>query len=271
MRNQVLVVVITGLTLLAWSALAEDIESFTIKPEDVTKASVGFARDGSVYLEGVFTKAKATEFTAATERNLNKKIRLVINGKVVSEPLVHARITGGSFIFECKTTDEAVALAKDLMQKIPNPKASEAICATDKTVRLTDGRGFTTDMLVNDGQRLQFKVKGWEYNLPAYMIATGTLAELVKVQRVEITKDSIFTPEGKPTNFQELMTFLDKRATRPSPVILVLPDAVSWPETRRQEFGAAYGETQTRPNVGIEALWPKKWLPGDPGRELPKK
>ena len=100
-------------------------------------------------------------------------------------------------------------------------------CATDNTVRMTDGRVFTSDALANDGQRLQFRAKGWDFNLPAYMIANGTYAEPVKIQRVEITKDSIVTPEGKLTSFQELMEFLDKRASRSSPVILVLPDAVS--------------------------------------------
>jgi len=143
-------------------------------------------------------------------------------------------------------------------------------CASDKTVRLTDGRCFTCEVLVNDDQRLQFKAKGWEYNLPAYMMATGMVTEPVKVQRVEVTKDAIVTHDGRLTNFNELMAFLDKKATRSSPVILVMADAVSWSETRRQEFGRAYGDMQSRPNVGIEGFWPKKWLPGDPGRELPK-
>jgi len=126
MRNQVLAVVIFGLALFVRAALAEDIESFTIKPEDVTKASAGLARDGSAYLEVEFTKEKASEFSAFTERNLKKKTRLVINEKTISEPLINSRITGGSLILECKTTDEATVLAKYLMQKIPN-KASEAI------------------------------------------------------------------------------------------------------------------------------------------------
>lgn len=149
--------------------------------------------------------------------------------------------------------------------------ASLSGCAADRTVRLTDGRAFTTSLLFNDGQRLQFRANSWSYNLPSYMAATGTLAEPVKVQRVEITKDSIVTHEGTLTSFQKLMAFLDTRATRSSPVILALPDATSWSEARRQEFGAAYGEMHTRPNVGIEAPWPEKWLPGDPGREQPTK
>lgn len=126
MRNRVFAIVIFGLALFARAALAEDIESFTIKPEDVTKASAGLARDGSAYLEVEFTKAKASEFSAFTERNLKKKTRLVINEKTISEPLVNSRITGGSLILECKTTDEATVLAKYLTQKIPN-KVSEAI------------------------------------------------------------------------------------------------------------------------------------------------
>ena len=143
-------------------------------------------------------------------------------------------------------------------------------CAPDKTVRLADGRVFSAELVDNHGQRLQFKAKGWEYNLPSYMLATNKFAEPVKVQRVEITRESIVTPEGKLASFYELTQFLDKRATRSTPVILVMSDAVSWSEARRQEFGKAYGEMHSRPNVGLEAAWPKKWLPGDPGRELPK-
>ena len=150
------------------------------------------------------------------------------------------------------------------------------ISAKQKTVNLTDGRVFAAEVVANDGHRLQFRANGWNYNLPAYMIATNTLVEPVKVQRVEITKDSIVTPEGKLTSFQELMTFLDKRASRSYPVILVLADgASSWSETRRQEFGRAYGDMHSRPNVGVEGPWPEKWLPGglpgDPGRKPPKK
>jgi hypothetical protein len=50
-------------------------------------------------------------------------------------------------------------------------------------------------------------------------------------------------------------------------VILVLPDVMSWPEARRREFGNAYGEVHGRPDVGLEAPWPDRWMPSEVGRE----
>lgn len=126
MKGLIIAVAVTGLILLSKAASAEDIESFIVKPEDVTRTNVEFKRDGTATLECMFTEAKASEFTTATERNLNKKLRLVINGKVVSEPVVREKIAGGSFILQVKTADGAVALAKYLMQEIPN-KAPETM------------------------------------------------------------------------------------------------------------------------------------------------
>ncbi len=78
-------------------------------------------------------REKASEFTAFTERNLKKNARLVINEKTIGEPLINSKITGGSLILECKTTDEAAALAKYLMQKIPNkvPEPASAPAASE--------------------------------------------------------------------------------------------------------------------------------------------
>ncbi len=144
-------------------------------------------------------------------------------------------------------------------------------CSTNRTIRLTDGRVFSPTMVATESDRLQFKANGWEYNLPSYMLATGGLASAtVKIQKVEVAKDSIVTADGNLVSFHELMAFVDRTATRTCPVIVVLPDAPSWSESRRQEFGKAYGEVHQRPNVGLEVLWPKKWLPEEPGRELSK-
>jgi len=120
MRNWHLTVALIGLGLLAGAAFAEDIESFTLKPEDVKRTSVEFKRDGSAMLECTLTKSKATEFAQTTERNLGKKLRLMIGGNAISEPLVREKITGGLLSVQIKTTDEAVELAKCLMKELPD-------------------------------------------------------------------------------------------------------------------------------------------------------
>ncbi|HPC18667.1 MAG TPA: hypothetical protein PL039_00555 [Kiritimatiellia bacterium] len=145
--------------------------------------------------------------------------------------------------------------------------AALAGCTHKSTIRLIDGRSFTPERVENDGQRLQFQARGWSYNLPAGMLAKSTNHPAVKVLRIEITRDAIAGPAGPLTDFQELMQYLDRHAAPASPVILVLPDVMSWPEARRREFGNAYGEVHGRPDVGLEAPWPDRWMPSEVGRE----
>ena len=144
---------------------------------------------------------------------------------------------------------------------------SLSACTRSQRVRLVDGRVLQTKAVFTSDDRVQFKSEGWEYNLPSYLVSEREPADSITIQRVEITKDSINTPTVKLSTFEELAQLLDKAATRSHPVLLVLPDAVSWTESRRQEFGKILGEMSKRPDVGIEGLWPEKWLPGAPGRE----
>jgi hypothetical protein len=120
MKSRNLMVAVAGVVLLARVVSAQDAESFTIKPEDVTTAKVNFLRDGQATLYCVYTKAKASEFAAAMERNLNKKLRIVINGKVVVGNVIGEKTNSDRFILLVKTADEAVAFAKYLMQELPN-------------------------------------------------------------------------------------------------------------------------------------------------------
>ena len=132
MKRWNLMVVGVAVAMLANVVSAQDIESFTVKPEDVTKVSVEFHRDGSATLRCVLTAARASEFMAVTTRNLMKKLRFVINGKVVSELEVRGTITDGSLAPPVKTTEEAVAFAKYLMQELPI-KAAETKDTSEAT------------------------------------------------------------------------------------------------------------------------------------------
>ena len=145
---------------------------------------------------------------------------------------------------------------------------SLSACTRTQPVRLVDGRVLQTKSVFISDDRVQFKSEGWEYNLPSYMVSGREPADSIIIQRIEITKDSINAPTAKLSTFVDLVQFLDKTATRTNPVLLVLPDAVSWTESRRQEFGKVFGEISQRPDVGIEGFWPKKWLPGESGRGL---
>lgn len=143
-------------------------------------------------------------------------------------------------------------------------------CTNYQTVHLMDGRVFRAKVVMNNGQCVQFKANGWEYSFPSYLVISGVPAKSIMLRKIEITKDAIKTPGAKLSTFEDLIKYLDNKATRSSPILLILPDTPSWTESRRQQFGKAYGDTNKRPDVGIENYWPKKWLPGDPGRESMK-
>ncbi len=135
-------------------------------------------------------------------------------------------------------------------------------------VHLIDGRSFQADRIHDDGERLQFAAGGWTYNFPSFFRLGGKPEKAVTITRVEVFSHSIVTPDGQLRDFGKFAEYLDKAASRESPIIVGLVDSISWEETRRQEFGKAYGEVHKRPYVGFETYWPKKWLPGEPGREL---
>lgn len=144
-------------------------------------------------------------------------------------------------------------------------------CAKEQVeeIHLIDGRVLKTDKVYNDGERLQFKADGFEYNFPSFFRAEGKADKSMTMSRVKVSDDSILTPEGTLDDFKELAEYLDRMATRETPLIVEMIDAVSWTEARRQEFGKTYGGVRERPYVGLEGYWPEKWLPGEPGRELP--
>ena len=53
-----------------------------------------------------------TEFTG---RNVNKQVRIVVGGKLRSEPFIRERIAGPSMEIFVKSTEDAVATVKTLM------------------------------------------------------------------------------------------------------------------------------------------------------------
>jgi len=125
-------------------------------------------------------------------------------------------------------------------------------CSDDNKLRLVDGRVFSPEVVHNEKKRVHFEANGWVYNLPSFMVYTGQRDAPIEVTRVEISRGSIVTPDGRLAAFQDLMQYLDKNATRATPVILVMNDVASWPKGLRRNFGRAFGEVQSRPFVGAE-------------------
>jgi preprotein translocase subunit SecD len=92
-------------------------EKDTIKPTDLTgrdlkRASVVFSREvskPSVQIE--FTEEGSKKFSEITERNVGKPLPIILDGEVVSAPIVKQKIIGGTAVI---TGDFSVSEAKNL-------------------------------------------------------------------------------------------------------------------------------------------------------------
>jgi len=132
------------------------------------------------------------------------------------------------------------------------------MCQRHSGTSLIDGRVYKPKAVHHDGDRLQFTAKGREYNLPSLLLDTGQDRDSVKVLRVEVSRGAIVSPDGNLNGFQELIRYLNKNATRSTPVILVMNDVVSWPDGLRQNFGRAVKKVRKRAYIGIEGPLPEK-------------
>jgi uncharacterized protein (TIGR03067 family) len=61
------------------------------------------------------TSEKSAELSAFSARNLNKQVRIVVGGKLRSEPFLRERITGPAMEIFVSSPEEAVATVKTLM------------------------------------------------------------------------------------------------------------------------------------------------------------
>jgi len=128
-------------------------------------------------------------------------------------------------------------------------------CASRTTVHLIDGRSLKADVVHIDSDRAQFRSGGWDYNLPACMVADALVKKPTPMITVTVHSGAIQTPDGRLESFTELTKYLDENASKESPIIVQLDQPSAWPKARRTEFGLAYGEVHRRPFVGIQGPW----------------
>ena len=64
-----------------------------------------------------FVSDKRIEFSDFTQRNLDKKVKIVVADKLVEEPVIRARIMGGSMEVIVTSPEEGLAVAQKLMAK----------------------------------------------------------------------------------------------------------------------------------------------------------
>ena len=95
---------------------AADLPTFSIVSGQVTEAAVIITADGP-RLRVNLTAEKGIELADLTQQNIDKKIKIVVADKLVSEPVVKQRIVGGTTEFIVASAEEGLSLAKTLMTK----------------------------------------------------------------------------------------------------------------------------------------------------------
>ena len=104
--------------LFVWAALSLRAQSpqdltFSVLPGDVTEATIGTS--GGTRLQVTLTPEKSAELQEFTGRNLNKQVKIVVGGKLRSEPFIRERIAGPSMEIFVNSPEDAVAVIKTLM------------------------------------------------------------------------------------------------------------------------------------------------------------
>jgi len=105
--------VLLVLAALSLRGQTPDDSTFTLSPGEVTEATIGTA--GGARLQVTLTPEKRAEFTEFTGRNVNRQVRIVVGGKLRSEPFILERIAGPTMELYVKSIEDAVATVKTLM------------------------------------------------------------------------------------------------------------------------------------------------------------
>src|SRR5260221_7495938 len=102
--------VFAALSLRAQSA---DDFTFSLSPGDVTEATIGTS--GGARLQVTLSPEKSAELVTFSTRNLSKQVKIMVGGKLRSEPFIREPIAGPSMDIFVNSPDDAVATIKTLM------------------------------------------------------------------------------------------------------------------------------------------------------------
>lgn len=113
LRYSILVVLVTIVT----TVFAQDtpLAEIVITPKDTGTCKVVFNKKYPVSLEITLSMKKAKEIEDITKENIGRKVRVIIGDTVVSEPEVVSIQTGIIFGVHPKDSDDAIRLAKFLI------------------------------------------------------------------------------------------------------------------------------------------------------------
>jgi uncharacterized protein (TIGR03067 family) len=103
--------VIAALTLRATSP---DKATFSLVAGDVTEATIGSA-SGVARLKVTLTPEKSAELAAFTARHVNQQVKIMVGGKLRSEPFIREQMAGSSMEIYVTSPADALATVKTLM------------------------------------------------------------------------------------------------------------------------------------------------------------
>ncbi len=101
-----LLLVLFVFAVLSVRAQSPDDSTFSLSPGDAIEATIDTS--GRVRLRVTLTPEKCAELSAFSGRNLNKQVKIVVGGKLRSEPFIRERIAGPSLEIFVNSPEDAV-------------------------------------------------------------------------------------------------------------------------------------------------------------------
>jgi len=98
---------------LSLRAQAPDDSIFSLSPGDIAEATIHTS--GPARLQVTLTPEKREELSTFAGRNLNKQVKIVVGGKLRSEPFIRERIAGPTMEIFVRSPEDALATVKTLL------------------------------------------------------------------------------------------------------------------------------------------------------------
>jgi uncharacterized protein (TIGR03067 family) len=111
--SPLLLIVLFVLAPPSLHAQAPTNSTFSLSPGDVTEATI--AGSDRTRLQVTLTPEKSAALSALTGLNLNKQVKIVVCGKVRSEPFIRERMAGPSMEIFVSSPEDAIATVKALL------------------------------------------------------------------------------------------------------------------------------------------------------------
>jgi uncharacterized protein (TIGR03067 family) len=113
MKLSILLGVLSVFVTLSLRAQAPDDSSFSLSAGDVTEATIHTS--GPARLQVTLTPEKREELSTFTGRNLNKQVKILVGGRLRSEPFIRERIVGPSMEIFVNSPEDALSTVKTLL------------------------------------------------------------------------------------------------------------------------------------------------------------